>query len=220
MGVRVLPVVEGGRVEGLITDREVLRIGSSKSGVLVLGLMLPPRDLLLPYEPVRKAIERMVTTEILELPVIQSWSDRKMLGMASATAFLVSFPIKGKVGDYMQEPEVADPEEELSKVWQRMEERGCSGMPVVRKRGGKTEVVGIITRYDLIRSGRLEGTVAKVKSCMKSPAVSVPPTLEVKEAISLMEKRRISHLPVVEGENLVGMLTKLSILQRWMDENR
>lgn len=219
-GARVLPVVEGGRVEGLITDREVLKIGSSKSGVLVLGLMMPPRDLLLPHEPVRNAIERMVKSGVPELPVIQSWSDRRLLGMASATSFLGSITLKGKVVEFMEEPEVTEPEEELNRVWERMEERECSGMPVVRRRGGKTEVIGIITRYDLIRSGRLEGTVAKVKSCMKSPALSVAPSSEIAEAVSLMLKRGISHLPVVDGGNLVGMLTKLSILKRWVNENR
>jgi CBS domain-containing protein len=219
-GVRVLPVVEEGRVEGILTDREALKVGATKSGVLVLGLMLPPQNLLLPHDPVGRAVERMVTSEILELPVIQSWSDRRLLGMASATAFLGAISLRGKVEEFMEEAEVTEPEEGINRVWERMEKVGCSGMAVVRKRGGKTEVVGIITRYDLIRSGRLEGAVAKVRSCMKSPAITVAPSLEIGEALSLMGKHGISHLPVVEGGNLAGMLTKLSVLRRWVRENR
>jgi CBS domain-containing protein len=219
-GLRVLPVVEEGRVEGILTDREALKVGASKSGVLVLGLMLPPQHLLLPHDPVARAVERMVASEIPELPVIQSWSDRRLLGMASATAFLGAVQLTGRVEEFMEEPEVTDPEEGINKVWERMERGGCSGMAVVRRRGGKTEVIGMITRYDLIRSARLEGAVAKVRSCMKSPAVTVSPSLEIGEALSLMRKHGISHLPVVEGGDLVGMLTKLSILRRWMGENR
>lgn len=217
-GSRVLPVVQGGRVEGILTDREVLRVGSSKSGVLVMGLMRPAQDLLLPHDPVRMVVQRMVASELLEIPVIQSWVDRSLLGMASATSLLSSISLSGVAEDWAEEAEVTDPDESLRIVWERMERAGCSGMPVVRRRGGKTEVMGMITRYDLICSGRLEEAVARVRSCMHSPALSVSSSAPIGEAVSLMLKRGISHLPVLRDGSLVGMITKLSLLRRWIAE--
>jgi len=50
----------------------------------------------------------------------------------------------------------------------------------------------------------LERTVADI---MTAPAITVGPDEAVIGALSLMSKRRIRHLPVVEGNRIVGMVS-------------
>ncbi|MCH4152161.1 MAG: CBS domain-containing protein [Sphingobium sp.] len=81
---------------------------------------------------------------------------------------------------------------------------GC--VPVVD--GGK--VVGILSERDVVRSlgekgpGVLDGSVASV---MTSPIITIPPETPVITALSLMSRRRIRHLPVMEGDKMVGFVS-------------
>lgn len=79
-------------------------------------------------------------------------------------------------------------------------------LPVTR--GGR--VVGIMSERDVVyclaRDGEavLDWTVQKV---MTAPAITVSPDVPVLSALSMMSKRRIRHLPVVESERLVGIVS-------------
>ncbi len=48
----------------------------------------------------------------------------------------------------------------------------------------------------------------KVKNCMKSSPVSIGRTALLQEAVDLMKKHSIRHLPVLEGDQLVGFITE------------
>lgn len=81
---------------------------------------------------------------------------------------------------------------------------GC--VPVVD--GG--EVVGILSERDVVRSlgEQGEGVLgAAVASVMTSPIVTIPPETPVITALSLMTRRRIRHLPVIDGEKMVGFVS-------------
>lgn len=81
---------------------------------------------------------------------------------------------------------------------------GC--VPVVD--GG--EVVGILSERDVVRSLGEKGAVildAPVASVMTSPIVAIPPETQVITALSLMTRRRIRHLPVMDGSNMVGFVS-------------
>ncbi len=79
-------------------------------------------------------------------------------------------------------------------------------MPVLD--GGK--VAGIFSERDVLycvaRHGHdaLELTVAEV---MTAPAITVEAAMPVSEALELMTRRRIRHLPVLEGEGLVAFVS-------------
>jgi CBS domain-containing protein len=81
---------------------------------------------------------------------------------------------------------------------------GC--VPVVRD----GEVVGIFSERDIIygleRSGAaiLQQPVGEV---MTSPAVTIAANTPIISALSLMTKRRIRHLPIVEDKQLVGFVS-------------
>ena len=48
----------------------------------------------------------------------------------------------------------------------------------------------------------------RVRDIMTSPAIVIGPATTVPEAIALMKERHIRHLPVVEDDRLVGMISR------------
>ena len=72
------------------------------------------------------------------------------------------------------------------------------------------EVSGIVTERDYLRRVALEGRTdreTEVREIMSSPLVVVSPETTVDECMALMTDRRIRHLPVVEDDRVVGMIS-------------
>jgi CBS domain-containing protein len=85
-------------------------------------------------------------------------------------------------------------------------ERRIGCVPVID--GG--EVIGIFSERDVVRSlGRSGPAVLSepVTTVMTSPAVTIAASTPVMTALSLMTQRRIRHLPVVEGGDIVGFIS-------------
>ena len=86
-------------------------------------------------------------------------------------------------------------------------ENRIGSLPVLRD--GK--VVGIMSERDIIYclasddAAMLDWTVERI---MSSPAITVTTDVQVLTALSQMTRRRIRHLPVVEGDNeLIGIVS-------------
>jgi CBS domain-containing protein len=72
------------------------------------------------------------------------------------------------------------------------------------------EVAGIFTERDYLRRMTLEGRDDKdtaVRDVMSAPLVVVTPEITIDECMAMMTDRRIRHLPVVEGGNVVGIVS-------------
>jgi CBS domain-containing protein len=72
------------------------------------------------------------------------------------------------------------------------------------------EVVGIMTERDYLRKIAILGRTShntKVSEIMTSPLVYVTPETSVEETMAIMTDRRIRHLPVVENDEVVGILS-------------
>ncbi|MFC1454571.1 IMP dehydrogenase [Candidatus Undinarchaeota archaeon] len=82
-----------------------------------------------------------------------------------------------------------------------MEENNVSGLPVLNG----NSVVGIITYTDLRFAADSKDTVKKY---MTKDVVTVPLDIQMNEAFRIMKKNKISRLPVLEGDNLVGIITE------------
>ncbi|MDX6510682.1 MAG: hypothetical protein QOE36_186 [Gaiellaceae bacterium] len=72
------------------------------------------------------------------------------------------------------------------------------------------EVIGIMTERDYLRKIAIKGRTSydtKVNEIMTSPLVYVTPETTVEETMAIMTDRRIRHLPVVENDDVVGILS-------------
>jgi CBS domain-containing protein len=72
------------------------------------------------------------------------------------------------------------------------------------------EVVGIMTERDYLRKIAIKGRTSYdtvVREIMTSPLVYVTPQTTVEETMAIMTDRRIRHLPVVENDDVVGILS-------------
>jgi CBS domain-containing protein len=74
--------------------------------------------------------------------------------------------------------------------------------------GGR--VVGIVTERDYLRRVALErrdDETTSVRSVMSSPLVVVTPDTPIDECMAIMTDRRIRHVPVVDGNDVVGVVS-------------
>jgi CBS domain-containing protein len=71
------------------------------------------------------------------------------------------------------------------------------------------EVTGIVTERDYLRRVTLEGRTeeAPVREIMSSPLVVATLETTVDECMALMTDRRIRHVPVVDEEKVVGLVS-------------
>ncbi len=113
-------------------------------------------------------------------------------------------------------------------------DKHLSGLPVVDDNGA---VVGVISESDFLRRGELEterqrsalleffvgpGRLAEeyahangrlVEEVMTSPVKTISPSSSINAAVEMMERENIKRLPVVDGEKLVGIVTRSDLLR-------
>ena len=85
-------------------------------------------------------------------------------------------------------------------------ERRIGAMPVLEN----DEIAGIFSERDVIYQLQAQGPEMlehKLRDVMTSPAVTVEPETSVLTALSLMTRRRIRHLPVVQGGRMIGLVS-------------
>ena len=89
---------------------------------------------------------------------------------------------------------------------ERMVEANVGSLLVTE--GGK--VTGIVTERDYLRRVALHGRTDEdtaVREIMSSPLIVATPETLVDECMALMTDRRIRHVPVVEGGEVVGVVS-------------
>lgn len=71
-------------------------------------------------------------------------------------------------------------------------------------------IVGILSERDYARKVILQGRSSEdvpVRDIMTAEVVTVDPGMSVEECMALVTQRRIRHLPVCEGERLLGVVS-------------
>jgi len=94
-----------------------------------------------------------------------------------------------------------------------MSEKGVGALMVINDKG---KVEGILTERDYARKVFLKGKSSKetyVKEIMTSELFAVNPTSSVEECMALMTEKRIRHLPVMDGDKLVGVISIGDVLK-------
>jgi CBS domain-containing protein len=127
-----------------------------------------------------------------------------------------------RVRDIMQEKIVTiSAGDRLSTVEDIMTLGGVRHMPVVRA----GTLVGVVSERDLLRASlsnlsdfgneqrRAFLQAVVIQRVMSSPAIVIPPDATVEEAAHVMAERKIGCLPVLDGEDLLGMVTETDVLR-------
>lgn len=81
--------------------------------------------------------------------------------------------------------------------------------------------VGIFTERDYLRKIALEGRssrATRVEEVMSSPLITVSPTESTRIAMQTMTERRCRHLPVVEGNSMVGIVSLGDLVKYMLSE--
>jgi CBS domain-containing protein len=100
----------------------------------------------------------------------------------------------------------ASGDETVRDVVARLTEKRIGAVPVI----DGSMVVGIFSERDVIHCLNSHGNGALdllVRDVMTSPAITITSDIAALAALSLMSRRRIRHLPVVDGEALVGFVS-------------
>jgi CBS domain-containing protein len=111
------------------------------------------------------------------------------------------------------------PEDPVLEAIRRMAEHYIGALLVMRG----TELQGIISERDYARKVILHGRSSAetpVWQIMSSPVITVSPDQTVQDCMKLMTDRRVRHLPVVEGDQVVGMVSIGDLVKALMEEQQ
>src|SRR5262245_51772754 len=126
------------------------------------------------------------------------------------------------VGEMMsQDIEVVDRNDTLRTVEERMAAKQLRHLPVLEQ----GEVVGLVTQRDLFKAA-MSSTMGygdkaqqaylqsvRVKEIMTYPVVTVAPDSSVAAAAEMMLNKGVGCLPVVDAQQLIGIVTKTDLLR-------
>lgn len=101
---------------------------------------------------------------------------------------------------------VVAPEDTLGEVAQLMVEESKGGAVLVKDFG---RLIGILTERDLLKAmaDRVHTSDARVREWMTEAPVTAPADMSLEEASQIMLERNFRHLPVVDGERLLGVVS-------------
>lgn len=110
------------------------------------------------------------------------------------------------------------PDTSIEQVARQMKQENIGSVPVCNDRG---EALGIITDRDIvIRSVSNDSQPRTAKEIMTKNLVAAAPNMDTHQAALLMAKYQVRRLPVVENNQIVGMLAMADIARKqiYVDE--
>ena len=128
-----------------------------------------------------------------------------------ASALRYNFLLKDvTVGDIMAGPVVAlPPNMPVHEVINQMYSSKHLGFPVV----DRGDLIGILTVADVQKMSTIDRDAMQVRDVMTRDVITLPPGAPVIEALRVMSARNIGRIPVIENNELVGIVTRTDILK-------
>lgn len=119
-----------------------------------------------------------------------------------------------------------EPDTKLPEAHRMMKNHGVRRLPVIKKKGDRAILKGIVTLGDIRGAEPSNATslsiweinylIAKieVREMMSRDVITIRENQTISEAANLMMEKKISGLPVVDNQdNLVGMITESDIFR-------
>lgn len=106
------------------------------------------------------------------------------------------------------------PETTVFEAIQLMSDKNVGALLVIEHE----RLIGIISERDYTRKVALKGKSSKelkVREIIPGSVLSVSPQHTIEECMRLMTERRVRHLPVLEGEKIVGVVS-IGDLVNWI----
>jgi len=114
------------------------------------------------------------------------------------------------ISDAMSSPVFTiPPEMPVAKVLETMYSTKHLGLPVVQN----DQLIGIVALADVQKVNIPDRDALQVRDIMTKSPLTLPPTAPLIEALRIMSTRDIGRIPIMEGDELVGIVTRTDILR-------
>jgi len=119
-------------------------------------------------------------------------------------------------GDYIW---TISPDDSVFEALRLMATKGVGALVVSKEE----KMVGIISERDYARKVVLQGRTSrdtKVSEIMTSNVITVHPDQTIEECMELMTEHRVRHLPVMENDHLIGVISIGDVLKDMIYQQR
>jgi CBS domain-containing protein len=85
------------------------------------------------------------------------------------------------------------------------------------------KLIGVVSERDYARKVILRGFASSetpVRQIMSSPVLTIQPDKSVRDCMKVMSEKRIRHLPVVDGERVLGVLSIGDLVRAVLEEQQ
>ncbi|NLB75314.1 MAG: CBS domain-containing protein [Crenarchaeota archaeon] len=222
----VLAVLDNkSRYVGMVSRRSILRTHLDLSRTKVKSLMSTAPEIGL-GDSLSRTAYLMIHSGLRQLPVIEKG---KIVGFITDEAVIqavVNAEWGGNPVEHVmtRAPHTMEANRSLGAVMSLMREFGISHVPIM----DKGRLVGIISIQDILKSvyfppkrmgnqdvagEQVDHLALAAKAIMSAPVITVDPKKNLRDCEELMHNHEISCLCVIDGERLVGVVTKLDFLE-------
>jgi CBS domain-containing protein len=222
-----IPVTENGKkLLGVVSYRSIIRRKNLVIGTKVKSAMDLPPDVN-PETMITKVAEQFLSTGYRQIPVIKG---NKIVGLVSRSDIASIIPkIKDlkaiKISNIMTtQVQTVLEDEPIKSAIETMRKLDIRTLPVVDDEGMLTGIIGIrdIVNYNWNGnrrettgeiSGEKNHVDVKVGAMANEAVVTIAPDATISDAYKLMSSKKVSALPVMEKENLVGIVTMYDMVE-------
>lgn len=222
----VLAVLDDkGRYVGMVSRRSILRSRLDLSRIKVKSVMSVAPEVSL-GDSLSRVAKLMIGSGVRQLPVFEK---NKIIGFITDEAVIHSVVADQWGGSPVESvmtraPHTMEANRSVGAVLGLMREFGVSHVPIMDK--GK--LAGLVSVQDILENiyyppkrmgnndvagDRIDTLGIAAKGIMSAPAITVDPKKSLRDCEALMHNRDISCLCVVEGDRLIGVVTKLDFLE-------
>jgi CBS domain-containing protein len=219
-----LIVLAGHQVVGTVSRKSIAdKLGSKHKATISTAKIHVASSLeenipsVLPEQEIRVVVPLLKKHKL----VVVHDSDKRLVGQIGYGELLRAFQPRGNIDGVTEPAHTIDADERLSHLQALMEEHNISRFVVTE--GEK--ISGIVTETDLAVSLRKFREKIEdrhqdfrfhniiVRTIMSSPILTIDRNTKMADTVSLMLKKNISSIPVVDKGKLVGMITRRSLVE-------